>query len=574
MKKSRIFSLILAIMLSAFAAFSMTACNNPGGNSTVGGDEQLDTKKTQLYVRNYQGGFGNKWLYNGKSKLEAKYADVELEPGKKGVQVLITDIKATPEVSNIKNDVYEVYFVEKVNYLYLQKQDVVEDIRDIVTQNNPYDGKTILSKMTDEQQNYFAIDENGTKKYYALPHYFASVGIVYDMDLFNERGYFFKDGYETETDINNMFIISAGDKKSKGPDGKTGVIGGVDYSADDGLPATYADFWNLCQWIKQDGNTPLNWGGDDATQFYVTALMLQLMANYQGAEEFMRNFTFDGDMDVVKLDNSGNVVMNGNVPETETVTLSQSENNGYETFRSEAYYYALTFIKSLMDSVGTYSLEKNVKSPSYDAYAAQRDYIASRQANGKGRQAMLIEGSWWDSEATSYFAAAGYDKSDCNYGWMPLPAATTDKVGKNKNTMINTIESLCFVKKGLTNVKKQLAFDFVQLMNSDQSLVDFTVQTNAFKDFKYDVSGNVSGLSPFGQEMYKARTKSDLIFPNDNNSQYYNTICTTDSSRRYAISSSDQFAATKFGSDKSMTPTKYLEQTYSYIISRNPLWSK
>lgn len=201
MKKSKILSLILAVMLSVFAAFSMAACGSSGGGSSAGGNEELDTKKTQLYVRNYQGGFGNKWLYNGKAKLEEKYANVELEPGKKGVQVLITDIKTTPEVSNIKNDVYEVYFVEKVNYLYLQKQGVVEDITDIVTKTNPYDGKTVLSKMTDEQQNYYAIDENGTDKYYALPHYFASVGIVYDMDLFNERGYYFKEGYEKETDI-------------------------------------------------------------------------------------------------------------------------------------------------------------------------------------------------------------------------------------------------------------------------------------------------------------------------------------------------------------------------------------
>lgn len=568
MKKNKILSLILAVMLSVFTAFSMTACGSSGGGTTTGGNEDLDTKKTQLYVRNYQGGFGNKWLYNGKAKLEEKYANVELEPGKKGVQVLITDVKTTPEVSNIKNDVYEVYFVEKVNYLYLQKQGVVEDITDIVTNTNPYDGKTILSKMTDEQKNYYAIDESGTDRYYALPHYFASVGIVYDIDLFNERGYYFKEGYEKETEVNSMFIVDSGDAKSKGPDGVAGT-------ADDGLPATYADFWNLCQWIVNDGNTPLNWGGDNATQFYVTALMLQLMANHQGAEEFMRNFTFDGDMKVVSLDDSNNVVMNGDVPATETVTLSQTGNNGYETFRSEAYYYALTFVKSLMDSVGTYSLEKNVKSPSYDAFAAQRDYIASRAANGKGRQAMLIEGSWWDSEATSYFSAAGYSKSDCNYGWMPLPAATTEQVGKNKNTMINTIESLCFVKKGLSDVKKQLAFDFVQLMNCDESLVDFTVQTNAFKDFKYDVSDSaVSGLSPFGQKLYAARENSDLIFPNDNNSQYYNTICTTDSSRRYAISSSDQFPATKFGSDKSMTAAKYLSQTYSYIISKNPLWSK
>lgn len=565
MKKSKILSFVLAVVLSLGAVGSITACKRPSDDSS--GNEALDTKKTQLYVRNYQGGFGNKWLYNGKNKLEAKYADTELEPGKKGVQVLITDVKETPQISNIQNDVYEVYFVEKVNYLYLQKQNVVEDITSIVTGSNPYDNKSIESKLTEEQKKFYGIEENGQTKYYALPHYFASMGIVYDMDLFKERNYYFKAGYEKETDIQNMFIIDSGDKKSNGPDGKQGT-------PDDGLPATYADFWNLCQYIKEDGNTPLNWGGTNATQFYVSALMVQLMANYQGKEEFMRNFTFDGDMNLVKLDANGNVVMNAGVPETETVTMNYADNEGYEVFRSEAYYYALEFIKKLMGTVGTYSLEKNVNNSSYDAFAAQRDYIASRGYNGQGRQAMLIDGAWWDSEATSYFTAAGYKKSDCNYGWMPLPAATEEMVGKQENTMVNTINSLCFVKKGLNDVKKQLAFDFVQLMNSDESLVDFTVQTNAYKDFNYDMGSKVSTLSPFGQQLYKAWSSDELINPNDNNSQYYNTIYTTDSSRRYAISSSDQFAPIKFLSDKNMTAANYLAKTYDYIRKNNSLWNK
>ncbi len=574
MKKNKIVASLLAILMSVGTVGSLAACG--GGNSGAGtesesstsGGQDLDAQKTQLYVRNYQGGFGNKWLYNGKAKLEAKYADAELEPGKKGVQVLITDIKETPQISNIQNDIYEVYFVEKVNYLYLQKQNVIEDITDIVKGTNSYDGKSIESKLTDAQKNFYGINEGGETKYYALPHYMAPVGIVYDMDLFNERNYYFKAGYEKETDVQNMFIIDSGDKKSNGPDG----VYGTD---DDGLPATYADFWNLCQYILDDGNTPLNWGGNNATQFYVTALMIQLMAQYQGAEEFLRNFTYDGNMNVVKLDSNGNAMVGSDgKPVTETVTLSAADKNGYETFRSEGYYYALQFVKQLMDKVGTYSIESNITSNSYDAFAAQREYIKSRKYNGNGRQAMLIDGSWWDSEATSYFTEENLKKSDCHYGWLPLPAATTDKVGSGKDVMVNTINSLCFVKKGLNDVKKQLAFDFVQLMNCDESLVDFTVQTNAFKDFKYDLGGKDSVLSPFGQEMYKAWKTSDLVFPNDNNDQYYNTVYQTDSSRRYAISTADQFASIKFLSDKTMTVESYLGKTYNYIRSNISLWNK
>ena len=127
-----------------------------GGNNSV--TETIDTEKTQLFVRNYQGGFGNKWLYNGKEKFEKKYEGVSLEPGKTGLQVLITDKKETPNIANIKNDIYEVYFVEKVQYLYLVNQGVVADMTDAVTKPNAFESdKTIESKLTNEQKAFYGI---------------------------------------------------------------------------------------------------------------------------------------------------------------------------------------------------------------------------------------------------------------------------------------------------------------------------------------------------------------------------------------------------------------------------------
>ena len=557
----------LAVLMTMGTAGALTACGGNGG----GGSGGSDLPKTQLYVRNYQGGFGNKWLYNGKDKLEAKYKDVELEPNKKGVEVKITDIKETPQAENIKNDDYEVYFVEKVQYLYLEKQGVLEDLTDIVTSVNSYDGKKIEEKLTKEQRDFYGIDKNGTKRYYALPHYFAPLGIVYDIDLFEDRGYYFAKGYENEKTLEDKFVADKDSPRSAGPDG-------IPSNDDDGLPATYEDFWDLCEYIVKDGYTPLNWGGVEASKYYVTALMFQLAANYQGAEEFMRNFTMEGELsEVVKLDGNGNVVMGANgVPETEKVTLDPSQNNGYETFRTLALYYGLDFVKTLMNKSAVYAIENNVKSQSYDAFQAQKDYVASRFSKNIKRQAMLIEGSWWDSEASSYFEKnepLGGGKKDCRYGWLPLPNATKEQVGKNKKTLVNNINSLCFVKKGLSDVKKQLALDFVQLMNSDESLVDFTVQTNAFKDLTYDLSSaQVSGLSPFGQNMYKDWKNFDKINPNNSNEQFYNTVYNVDTTRRFAISTMDIFPAVKFASSN-MTTKEYLAKVYDYTRKSISVWN-
>ena len=565
--KKKILSMALAVLMTMGTAGALTACGGNGG----GGSGGSDLPKTQLYVRNYQGGFGNKWLYNGKDKLEAKYKDVELEPNKKGVEVKITDIKETPQAENIKNDDYEVYFVEKVQYLYLEKQGVLEDLTDIVTSVSSYDGKKIEEKLTKEQRDFYGIDKNGTKRYYALPHYFAPLGIVYDIDLFEDRGYYFAKGYENEKTLEDKFVADKDSPRSAGPDG-------IPSNDDDGLPATYEDFWNLCEYIVKDGYTPLNWGGVEASKYYVTALMFQLAANYQGAEEFMRNFTMEGELsEVVKLDGNGNVVMGANgVPETEKVTLDPSQNNGYETFRTLALYYGLDFVKTLMNKSAVYAIENNVKSQSYNAFQAQKDYVASRFSKTIRRQAMLIEGSWWDSEASSYFEKnepLGGGKKDCRYGWLPLPNATKEQVGKNKNTLVNNINSLCFVKKGLNDVKKQLALDFVQLMNSDESLVDFTVQTNAFKDLTYDLSSaQVSGLSPFGQNMYKDWKNFDKINPNNSNEQFYNTVYNVDITRRFAISTMDIFPAVKFASSN-MTTKEYFAKVYDYTRKSISVWN-
>ena len=578
MKKSTKFmslaltALVMASSLSALAGCNVGGGGNGGGNSST---EKLDSTKTQLYVRNYQGGFGNTWLHNGKAKLEEKYKNISLESGKTGVQVMITDIKETPQIANIQNDEYEVYFVEKVNYLYLEKQGVLEDLTDIVTKSNPYDNKSIISKLSDEQKEFYGIGEGENVKYYALPHYVAPMGIVYDIDLFEEKGWFFVDGYENETVLDDKFVFSDSDKRSAGPDGK------YETTYDNGLPATYEDFWTLCERIYQDGYTPLNWGGVNANSFYNTGLMIQLMADNMGKEDYMKSFTMTGELsNVVKLDANGKVVFENGKPATETVTLNGTD-NGYEAFRHIAYYYGLDFLKTLMDKIDTYAVSANVDTTSYDAFKAQADYVASRFATNIKRQAMLIEGSWWENEASEYFdknVKAFGDKAkkeNCNYGWLPLPKATAADVGKHNATMVNTIDSLCFVKKGLNSVKKELAFDFVQLMNSDESLVDFTLETNAFKDFNYSFTNDqVKELSPFGQKMYAAWQSYDLINPHHNNDQYYSTIYTTASSRRYAIDTTNIFPAVVFDANKNMTVAEYFEKTYSYTRERIVTWNK
>ena len=78
MKKSM--CVVLAGIVMSGSLAGLTGCL--GGPSIV-----IDEEKTQLYVGNYNGGVGDKWLDEIIPRFEAAYADYQLN-GKTGVQVI------------------------------------------------------------------------------------------------------------------------------------------------------------------------------------------------------------------------------------------------------------------------------------------------------------------------------------------------------------------------------------------------------------------------------------------------------------------------------------------------------
>ena len=86
MKKSKILSFVLAVVLSLGAVGSITACKRPSDDSS--GNEALDTKKTQLYVRNYQGGFVTSGFTTEKTNSRRNMPIQNSNPGKKAFRYL------------------------------------------------------------------------------------------------------------------------------------------------------------------------------------------------------------------------------------------------------------------------------------------------------------------------------------------------------------------------------------------------------------------------------------------------------------------------------------------------------
>ena len=76
----KIFSLLLCLMMTFGFAVGCRRDNSE--------DQKVDKSKTQLYVKYYNGGFGDEWLNQLCAEFEEMYADVHFEEGKTGVQIM------------------------------------------------------------------------------------------------------------------------------------------------------------------------------------------------------------------------------------------------------------------------------------------------------------------------------------------------------------------------------------------------------------------------------------------------------------------------------------------------------
>jgi ABC-type glycerol-3-phosphate transport system substrate-binding protein len=487
----------LVFTLAGVAAFSAVGCGVRGG-------EEADKSKTQLYVATFDGGFGSSWMDEIEKRFEAKYANVSFEPGKVGVQIIAKpERELTNEtlVNKISGMTHEVFFSEAINYYELQSRGLLYDISEAVTKPINYDfvtgtvdssdpeTKSIQEKMINGvHKDYFGA--NG--QYYGLPFYEATYGIIYDIDLFEKNKlYFAEDG--------TNFIRKSTEKRSKGPDGTFGT-------SDDGLPATYEDFFKLCDYMVSSRITPITWTGVSP---YVNALVESLQADYEGEEQMRLNFTASG--------TATNIVkeFDGETPVLESVEITQD--NGYVTWTKQAgKYYGLKFAEELSSNTNYYDISK-VTSSGYMQTDAQNAVIMDKFTQNKKPVAMLIDGSWWLNEAKSAFAAAeqrfGVEAGMQNrkFGLMPLPKATEAQVGQ-KYSVMEVNSSICFVRGNVDKKKDALIKEFIQFCHTEESLREFTSITYTTKPFAYEMTeAEVNAMPYWGQEMYRLHNENAYV---------------------------------------------------------------
>lgn len=518
------------MLLGGAAAFS--GCAEP-----VQPDEPVDTSKTQLYIGNYSGGVGGEWLENAANRFEEAYKDTCFEPGtnKKGVQIHIDNNKEKYHgdslINNLSRISEQIIFTERAHYDEYVASGKILEMTDAVKGDLASvgeEGRTIEDKIGTAQKEFL----NRDGKYYAVPHYRLFSGIQYNVRLWEDEGYYFAaDGVNFVTPGST----AEEEPRSAGPDGKTGIIDGVDYSLDDGLPATYDDFFRLCDYICETGNIPFVWTGQYLAQ-YTGFLYWALYADFEGETKFMDNFDFSGTADDIvdgwKADGT---------PILKTVEITSA--TGYELRQQLGRYYALSFMERLIKG----NPERNFKyystsSPdsfglTYSNLNAQEDFIKSYY-EGKPI-AMITEGTWWENEAdqeNGAFETAERDygssasRENSKFGFMPLPKATDKQVG-TPFTVVDTYDSYILYNANMEGNDDVIALAnlFVQFICTDEEMSEFTKTTGVPRALEYEMSEeDISQLTYYEQQVWRINVNSDVVLPYSSNKLYRNntgTLC-------------------------------------------------
>lgn len=494
---SKVISLAMGLSMFCGTAFSMVGC----GRSDYG--ENINKDQTQLIISNYDGGFGSQWLYDLEEKFEAAYANVSYEEGKTGVQILVDPNKTEGDFFDFAKTSAHIAFTEKMSTEYLISMATtgkLMDLSDVLDSILAQDGVSL------DENIISALKVVDGTSVYNIPHYEGGGGIVYDKDIFDEYNL-----YRSSTGG----WTNASGQLSVGPDGKEGTL-------DDGLPATYEEFFQMCVRMKQNSITPFILSGEWKTS-YCDLLLTRAATAYDGVETTEAFLNYDGSNAsyVESITDDASAYFGYSVTKA---TADITAENGYLKEQTAGRLYALELLNEII-SENYYDVAGWAGTVSH--LDAQDMYLKSVKNNEP--IAMLIDGTWWENEANSVFESMGsvnanYKKENRNFGWMPLPTkvdANDTNTSVDSMATVDHLNACAIARSGLSEGMQRLVKDFLKFCYTPENLEAFTLQTGTTRAFKYKISEETyNKLTPYQQDIWTLHENGAFIYKNSV-SQFY-----------------------------------------------------
>ncbi len=505
-------ALVFALLLS-ISPLSACGGGETSDSSASSSEESADSsvsgaQPTELRVAFTNAGFGSAWTSVLARDFEKKTENVSFEKGRLGADV---SFEAGPSVvteTQVLTGDFDVYFIENPdNVLPLMSAGVLEPLNTLVNTPNPDDkGQKIVDKLYDQHKEAYTRDGN----LYLLPHYIGSYGLVYNIDLFEKKGFYFA---ETPDEEGYLLVDEYRTEKSAGPDGKKGTY-------DDGLPTTYEEFFYLCREINATGIDPVGFTGTYSA-WHLEYLMDALTVSYEGKEQARLNYTFEGTAkELVVFNEDGSIKRENGKIVTESAKITPE--TGYETARSIGKYYAMQFVEQLFGDTTYYNEEDSALDSGVSFTDMQRKFLENESLAQK-EYAMTVDGTWWQSESTAVFERMSkkndkYSKMNRNFGWMPLPQPTQEEADKIKNGERKTvygdqINGVVCVKANLPKAKKKVALELLKYAYSDEGLTSFTYEVGATIGVDYFDALDDAKTTPYVKNYVAHLQSSDIVYP-------------------------------------------------------------
>lgn len=486
------------LFLAANAVLSISLLAGCGGKK-VG--PEVDTAKTQLYVKYNNGGMGDVWLNRLDAEFVELFKDYSFEAGKKGVQIIRDDAKRNISPTDVRGNKNMVYIQEKNNYSEYIAAGAMKDLTSLVNDyavtgvDTKESDRKIIDKIDQTFKDY--LDWNGA--YYAIPLFEANVGLTYNVELFESKNLFMREGanadsfsaadFENGDKLADLFVDENHTTRSTGPDGTAGTM-------DDGLPATYQDFKALIAMMKYTNVTPFIWNSTDPN--YLTSLCNDIWATNEGKDNFIMNLKMSGNAtDLVKIE--GNSVVRDGSGNVVTESLAINASNKGELSRQKGKLAALDFAQQLIGSGNFYAESWNT------SYTTALEYFvnSSRHTN-IGDIGMIVEGTWFLQEAAKANCFNGSEEKQfaAKFSPMVLPKATRDQVGQ---TYVRTSDrkSLMFISNYIDGAALEVAKAYLSFLQSDHALETYTVCTHNPRAMVYNISeAAYNQMSYYGKRVW------------------------------------------------------------------------
>ncbi len=390
------------------------------------------------------------------------------------------------------------------------------EIDDIMTEKFDERGSSKIS--VDDKidaQNKGRFQYNG--KYYAAPSIEYYPGLAYNANMFAKKGYYFAASSEGavkfHSDVLNkdFYFLPANSTsgKSCGPDGKLNT-------SDDGLPSSLYEFIALCEYMKHNAVSPIDFSGQ--IKQYSNFILSGLMSSLMGYDRMSGTYSFNGTYEVVTGFTNENLfpgVDGIKKPTTKTVTVT--EENGYYTTWSIEKYYAEAFLELAMRAGW---LSSSCTSNGVNQRDAERKFVFSG-VNGAEEIGMHADGSFWYNEANiegifedwdeivgmGSLGENGYHHNGLK--WMPLPVSISESVTTENGlgrgqTLIDMWNSMLVINSNVKGkLEEQAAKAFLQFLCSDSELSKYTALTSVIKSLNYDMDAtDYNAMSNYGKDLW------------------------------------------------------------------------